>query len=159
MKENSWVGLSNPTLMELHCTWPHVCMFTCLLICLLGLTTPLYISNEHFQALHKKWMSMSSDVRRTWCHFKVTNNAYWWHFKGKNRRYKLQEWLYGLSSNGLIVLWLSEFEFWRRLCCTCRNTWKNAYPLFDNFKVLCLWATSTYPFARLRYTTEVQFMI
>ena len=146
--ENSSVSLSNPVLMELHCTWPHVCVYVHLYICLLGLTTPLYISNEHFQVFHK---SMSSGVR-TWCHFKVTNNVYWQHSKGKNCGYKLQKWLYGLSSNGFIVLWLSAFEFWRLAALLyMQKHLKECLPPF----LRCSAYEYSYLFVRLWYMTEV----
>ena len=136
--ENSWMSLSNSALMELHCTWPLVCVclfaffFACLdwpLHCIFQMSTSKHFTKIAFSGV------------RTWCHFKVTNNVYWRHSKGKNCGCKLQEWLYGLSSNGFIELWLSGFEFWRLVALLyMQKHLKECLPSFLTiFKVLRLW--------------------
>ena len=122
-----------------------VCMFACLLICLLAY---LLAWTDH-STVYFKWalssisqkLNVHSSAVKTWCHFKVTNNAYWWRSNGKNCGYKLQEWLYGLSSNGFIVLWLSEFEFWRlvALLYMQKHLKECLPPCLMIFKVLRLW--------------------
>ena len=107
------------------------------------LTTPLYISNEHFWSISQKLnVHVLTRWVRAWCHFKVTNNVYWWHSKGKNCGYKLHEWLYGLSYNGFIVLWLSRFEFWRlaALLHVQKHLKECLPPFLTIFKVVHLWA-------------------